>query len=106
MTDAQIIAALGGLLLPPFIAIFQRRKWGDETRFLVAGAVYLAAAAVAYWFENGADFAGMSVRGYARIFAPVMLTAVGSFQLLWKRSLAPRIEAATTPAGEPKPPTG
>lgn len=97
MTDSQIAAVVTGTLMPWLIAVVQQRRWPDEVRYAVAFAAYLAATVFVYFFANSTSFDGLDWRGFVRLFAPMFIAGVSSFQLLWKRSVAPVIEDATTP---------
>jgi len=94
MTDAQIAAAIIGFFAPLLIAAVQRTHWPDQARYVVALGGYVVLTLFVWLYENHVDRAD-DWRDYVRLFAPMFVAAVSSFQLLWKNALAQKIEDKT-----------
>lgn len=96
MTDSQIAAAVTGIFVPWLIAVIQQRAWAMEVRYAVAFVTYVVVSLGVYFFANSTSFDGITWRGVVRLFAPLFIAGVSSFNLLWRRAVAPAIEAKTT----------
>lgn len=97
MTDWQLISTVVvGTLLPNLIAVIQRQDWQDETRYIVAFLAYLAVTALLQFVTEGFDVEDFGWRDYAKMAALMIITGQTAFKLLWAKTTAPKIEAATS----------
>lgn len=94
METAFIVSTAIGGILPPLIAVMQKRKWSDEVRYLVALVVYLIVSLAIAFVENDADTTGFSLKDWLTLFMPMALAGISSFKLVWD-DLAHKIEEKT-----------
>lgn len=101
MSNAQIAAFVVGVLAPNLIAVIQRQTWSHEVRHVAALISYMVLALFVFFFSNDTSFTGFGWKEYVSLFAPVMIGGVVAFNLIWRATTVPIIEAATTPAVAP-----
>jgi hypothetical protein len=100
LDNAGLWALAVGFISPPVIALIQQRTWSARVKALVAFGFALAVAAVTAYF-NGL----FTVADIGRLGLLVFLSAVASYQGLWKPTgVAPAIEKATSPGEDPPAP--
>lgn len=99
MTDLELVGALmAGLVTPLITAVIQRPTWPRELRFMVGLAVAVAAAFFVWLFQNSLDLSDWGWRDYIKVFGALFISQYSSYMLVWKDTLAGKIEEATTPA--------
>lgn len=95
-TEAAYITATAiGAIMPPIIAVIQKRRWSDETRYLVALICYLIVSLAIAFIENDTDTTGFKLKNWLELFLPMALAGISSFKLVWN-DLAAKIEEKTT----------
>lgn len=87
-------------VLPPIIAIINRKHWSDEVRALVAMAVCMLYSAIITITRQDLDW-----HQWRNTLLQVFIGAFGAYQIFWKPSnIAPDIEAATSGRNRPAAP--
>ncbi len=91
MTDLEMWSLLVGFLLPPAIALIQRKSWSDGIRALVAFAACVVAALGTCYFNGSLD--GKSL---VSAILTVVVTAIATYKGFWhKTGVSDAIERLT-----------
>lgn len=89
--DAQLWSAFLGFAAPPLIAVVQQPRWSSTAKTLVMLLSSVALGAGSAYF-NG-QFTAHTIGGNVLIAA---IAAGSAYQTVWKPTIAPAIERATS----------
>jgi hypothetical protein len=92
LSEKDLFDLIVGTGLPLLIAFIQQPRWSDSTRAVVAALVCILVALGTTYYAG--QFTGTSV---AKAIMLILLSAWASYQNFWKQTIAPKIEAATSP---------
>lgn len=91
MDNTASVSLMVGAILPPLIAVINRKSWSSEVKGLFALAICIIAAAAVAWWERTLDWHNLR-----QTIPLVIAAAFGLYHTLWKPSgIAPAIEAKT-----------
>lgn len=94
--------AMAAVVLPPLIALINRRAWPAQLKGIVALAVCAAYTLLVLWLRGPVDWAN-----WRDLLLVVAAGAFAAYRLWWQPSqIAPAIENATSPPPPPSTPAG
>lgn len=96
MSDAEIGNWILGFFAPLLIALIVQQGWSARLKQVVAFVVVVALSIAVWVYQHEGAFDGQDWRGFVRVLAPVFIASVASYHGLWRRTVAPAIESATT----------
>lgn len=94
MTNTDIWTLIVGFFLPLLFAIIVQTDWSASLKQVITFIAYMACAVFIWFFVNDkAQFDGW--RGYVNVFVHVILGGLTGYFTLWRRTVAPKVEAET-----------
>jgi hypothetical protein len=98
VTNIQMWSLVVGAGLPPFIAILQQPSWSRAARSVVTVLVCLIAGAVTSYLRGD-----WTLQAVTTTVLTILVTAMATYQSFWKTTVAPAIEAGSSPGNNDSP---